>query len=107
MSGPTRITRRLLALAVVAPLAVVPLAPSDPVAAAYGELVEDSLAWERSYAATGDLGDGILVWVRRTVALYHRLRAAHGEDVGGAIWSEAMDRHRRWQVARYNLPDGA
>ena len=77
------------------------------VAAAYAELVEASLAWERSYAATGDLGAGALRWVCRTVALRHRLVAERGEDAGGAVWRLAMHRHRGWQIERYGLPDDA
>ena len=108
MSGPTRITRRqLLALVVAAPLAVVPLAPADPVAAAYGELVEASLAWERSHAATGDLSAGMLPFVRHVVGLLHRLEAEHGDEAGGVIWRAAMHRHQRWQIARYGLPADA
>ncbi len=108
MSGPTRITRRrLLALVAAAPLAVVALAPADPVAAAYGELVEASLAWERSHVATGDLDAGILPWVRRVAGLDGRLQAAYGEEAGSAMWMAAMHRHHRWQIVRYGLPDDA
>ena len=107
MSETPRITRRrLLTLVAAAPLAVVPLAPADPVAAAYAELVEDSLAWERCYAESGDVGAGLLPWVRRTVALYHRLVAEHGEDAGGAIWRAAMDRHYAWLGRRYGPGGG-
>ena len=108
MSETPRITRRrLLTLVAAAPLAALSLAPADPVAAAYGELVEASLAWERSHAATGDLGAGILPWVRRVVALDRRLMAEYGQEVGSAMWMEAMHRHHRWQIARYGLPDDA
>ena len=108
MSGPSRITRRqLMGLVAAAPLAVVSFGPADPIAAAYGELVAAGLAWERSHAATGDVGAGILPWTRRVVALRTRLVAERGEDAGGAIWTAAMHRHRDWQIARYGLPDDA
>ncbi len=82
-------------------------APVDPVDAAYAELVDASLAWERSRAETGDIGAGILPWVRRVAGLDRRLQAAYGEEIGSAMWTAAMHRHRRWQIARYGLLDDA
>ena len=108
MSDIARIARRrLLALAAAAPLvAALPPAPPDPVAAACAELVAASLACERAEAEAG-VGAGLLPFVRRVVALRDRLAAEHGEDLGPALWRAAMQRHRRWQVARYGLPDDA
>ena len=108
MSGPMRITRRqLVGLIAAAPLAILPLAPADPIAAAFDELVEASLAWERSHAATGDDGAGIVPWVRRVADVDRRLQAAYGAEAGSDMWMEAMERHRLWQIERYGLPDDA
>ena len=105
--------RRALAMLATVPVAVVALpsvieaAPADPVAAAYDELVAASLELEREHDATGDLGAAVLAVVRKMVALRRRLVAERGEDIGGAVWRAAMDRHYAWQVARYGLPDDA
>ena len=94
-----------VALAAWSPIAVV--APIDPIAAAYDELVTATLELERAHDATGDLGGALLAWVRSCVRLNGRLRAEHGEDDGGAIWTAAMDRHYAWHRARYSLLDDA
>jgi hypothetical protein len=86
--------------------AVLEAAPApDPIAATYDELVAATYELERIHDATGDLGGEVLGWVRATVALRKRLVAERGEDLGGAIWRRAMDRHYRWLGTRYNLPD--
>ena len=107
---PTR--RKALAMLAAAPVALIAL-PSvvgavgvDPVALATHELVEASHEVERVLDATGDVGAGILGWVRTTVRLHEELAAEHGEDAGGAIWRAAMDRHYAWLGRRYG-PDAA
>ncbi len=70
-----------------------------------GWLVEGTHGFERVHDATGDLGGGLLFWVRATVALHHRLGAEHGDEAGPFIWRAAMDRHRRWLRERYGLRD--
>ena len=106
MSETPRITRRtLLALVAAAPLAVVPFAPADPVAAAYGELVGLAIASEREHDRLGDIGAGALVLVRGMAALLRRLEAELGPEAGGAAWTAAVDRHYAWMGRRYGLVD--
>ena len=111
MSERTRVTRRqaVQALAAVVAVAALPAplaAAPDPVAAAYAALVEASHEVERVLDATGDVGAGILGWVRTTVRLHEELAAEHGEDAGGAIWRAAMDRHYAWLGRRYGPGGG-
>jgi hypothetical protein len=72
-------------------------APVDPVDVALAELMEASLAVEDTRRTDrAALGDAVLGWVGTCVALHDRLQAEHGEVRGEAIWTEAMERHRRW-----------